>query len=76
MYWKTGFYYIATGAHVPIVLGYLDYRRKAGGIGPIVHPTGNIEADMKIIRHFYRDIPGKFPQRARTSMMISKSRIV
>lgn len=75
MYWKTGFYYIARGAHVPIVLGYLDYRRKAGGIGPIVHPTGNIEADMKTIRNFYADIPGKFPHRARTSMMISKSRI-
>ena len=76
MYWKTGFYYIASGAQVPIVLGYLDYRRKAGGIGPIVHPTGNIEADMKTIRNFYVDIPGKFPDKARTSMMISKSRIV
>jgi 1-acyl-sn-glycerol-3-phosphate acyltransferase len=46
---------------VPIVLGYLDYRRKAGGIGPIVHPTGNMEADMKIIRNFYSDITGRYP---------------
>jgi len=45
MYWKTGFYHIARGAKVPIVLGYLDYRCKVGGIGPVVHPTGNIEAD-------------------------------
>jgi 1-acyl-sn-glycerol-3-phosphate acyltransferase len=64
MYWKTGFYHIATGAGVPIVLGYLDYRRKAGGIGPIVHPTGNIEADMRIIRDFYIDITGRFSKKA------------
>jgi 1-acyl-sn-glycerol-3-phosphate acyltransferase len=64
MYWKTGFYYIAKGAHVPIVLGYLDYRRKAGGIGPVVHPTGNIEVDMKSIRNFYDDISGRYPKKA------------
>jgi 1-acyl-sn-glycerol-3-phosphate acyltransferase len=59
MYWKTGFYHIAMGANVPIVLGYLDYRRKVGGIGPVFHPTGNMEADMKIIQDFYADIAGK-----------------
>jgi 1-acyl-sn-glycerol-3-phosphate acyltransferase len=75
MYWKTGFYYIAKGARVPIVLGYLDYRRKAGGIGPIVYPTGDIEADMKIIRNFYSEIAGKYPKTVGTSMMISKSRM-
>jgi 1-acyl-sn-glycerol-3-phosphate acyltransferase len=61
LYWKTGFYHIANGAGVPIVLGYLDYRRKAGGIGPVVHPSGNIEKDMKTIRGFYKDISGKYP---------------
>ena len=72
MYWKTGFYYIATGAHVPIVLGYLDYHRKAGGIGPIVHSTGNIEADMKIIRNFYVDITGKYPKNASKALALPK----
>jgi hypothetical protein len=47
------------GANVPIVLGYLDYRCKVGGIGPVVHTTGNMEADMSIIRDFYADIAGK-----------------
>ncbi len=64
MYWKTGFYHIARGAKVPIVLGYLDYRRKVGGIGPVVHPTGNMETDMKIIQNFYADITGKYPKQA------------
>jgi 1-acyl-sn-glycerol-3-phosphate acyltransferase len=59
--WKTGFYYIASGAGVPIVLGFLDYRRKAGGFGPAITPTGDIEADMEKIRAFYVNITGKYP---------------
>jgi len=59
--WKTGFYHIANGAGVPIALGFLDYKKKIGGIGPILHPTGNIEADMVEIRAFYQDISGKYP---------------
>lgn len=64
MYWKTGFYYIANGAGVPIVLGYLDYEKKAGGIGPAVMPTGDLDADMVTIREFYKDIKGKYPLKA------------
>ncbi|MBR7783690.1 lysophospholipid acyltransferase family protein [Undibacterium luofuense] len=60
--WKTGFYYIALGAGVPIALGYLDFSRKVGGIGKMFMPTGDIEADMKEIRAFYKDIKGKNPQ--------------
>lgn len=59
--WKTGFYHIARGANVPIVLGFLDYRRKVGGIGPIFHPTGHIEKDMQTIRAFYAAVTGKRP---------------
>lgn len=58
-YWKTGFYHIARGAGVPIVLGFLDYRRKAGGIGPTFFPTGRIEEDLNQIRAFYAAIAGK-----------------
>ncbi len=60
-YWKTGFYHIANGAGVPIVLGFLDYRRKVGGFGPTVLPTGDIDSDMAVIQAFYRNISGKYP---------------
>ena len=60
-YWKTGFYHIANGSGVPIVLGFLDYRLKVGGLGPTFRPTGDIEADMVYIRSFYRGILGKHP---------------
>ena len=59
--WKTGFYHIANGAGVPIAMGFLDYKKKLGGIGSVLEPTGDIEADMRIIRSFYQDISGKYP---------------
>lgn len=62
--WKTGFYHIAHGANVPIALGFLDYRRKAGGIGPVIYPTGNIDTDMKSIRTFYDNVTAKYPKKS------------
>ena len=61
-YWKSGFYYIALGAGVPIVLGFLDFARKVGGLGPAVVPTGDIRADFVAIREFYADKAGKYPR--------------
>lgn len=58
--WKTGFYYIAHGANVPIALGYLDYKRKAGGFGPTFYPTGNCDSDIVEIKKFYANISGKY----------------
>lgn len=58
-YWKTGFYYIALTAKVPIVMAYLDYERKIAGLGPLLHPTGDIEQDMVTIRAFYAPFKGR-----------------
>ena len=62
-YWKTGFYHIAHSANVPIVLGYLDYARKVGGLGPAVYPTGDIAKDMQGIQEFYAQVTGKYPDK-------------
>jgi 1-acyl-sn-glycerol-3-phosphate acyltransferase len=64
--WKPGFYHIAWGAQVPILLGYLDYRRKAGHIGTPFMPTGDIEADMQRVRTFFADVTPKHPEFAST----------
>lgn len=58
-YWKTGFYYIALTAKVPIVMAYMDYERKVSGLGPVFIPTGDIDADMVAIKAFYAPIKGK-----------------
>lgn len=54
-HWKSGFYHIALGAHVPVVPGYLDFARKRGGLGPPIHLTGDVAADMDRIRAFYAE---------------------
>lgn len=58
-HWKTGFYYIAQEAGVPIVLAFVDYGRKVGGLGPVFEPTGDLERDMADIKAFYAPIKGK-----------------
>ncbi|MFO0677526.1 MAG: lysophospholipid acyltransferase family protein [Polyangiaceae bacterium] len=62
--WKTGFYYIASGAKVPIMLGYLDFGRKAGGFGTPFYPTGDIEADFAEFRTYYAKVTAKYPDLA------------
>ena len=52
-YWRTGFYYMALGAKVPIAFGYIDNARKILGIHPGLLPTGDLAADMEPIRMFY-----------------------
>jgi len=58
--WKTGFFYIAQKANVPIVLGFADFEKKIAGTGPIIYPT-DLEADMKAIMAFYKQVKGKEP---------------
>lgn len=61
-YWKSGFYYIARGAGVPIVLGLLDFKRKVGGLFEAIYPSDDIKADMDKIRAFYKNASGKYPE--------------
>jgi len=60
--WKTGFYYIAVGAELPILPAYLDFGQRRLGLGPVFHPTGDIERDMPQIQAFYAPMQGKNPQ--------------
>ena len=57
--WKTGFYFIALQAQVPIILAYMDYHRKLSGLGPVFTPSGDVEADMAEIKRFYAPFKGR-----------------
>ena len=61
-HWRSGFYQIATQANVPFVFAYLDWGTKRLGIGPTYMPTGDVSADMDVIRAFYNDKQGKIPK--------------
>lgn len=59
---KTGFYYIAVGAKVPIVLVKFDYGNKCVAIAEPFYPTGDAEADMEFISNHFRGVRGYHPE--------------
>lgn len=59
IYWKTGFYWIAVTAKLPIVMAYMDYPRKLVGLGPLFTPTGYVDADMAAIKRYYAQFKGR-----------------
>lgn len=62
--WKSGFYYTALGAGVPIALGYLDYGRKEAGFGKLYYPTGNYQHDLGEIKDYYRQFRPRYPEKS------------
>ncbi|WP_129783704.1 1-acyl-sn-glycerol-3-phosphate acyltransferase [Promicromonospora panici] len=60
-YWKSGFYRIALKSGFPVTLGYVDGVAKVAGLGPSIQLTGDVRADMDIIREFYKDKSGVNP---------------
>jgi 1-acyl-sn-glycerol-3-phosphate acyltransferase len=62
-HWKSGFYWIAYHADVPIVCLTMDYATKTLQIGPTVYPSGDIYADMATIQAFYDGKMGRRPNR-------------
>ena len=59
--WKSGFYWVAVRARIPIVLSFLDYGRRTTGLGMVLEPSGDIETDFEAIQHFYAGVQGKYP---------------
>ena len=60
--WKTGFYQVAKTANVPILMGYIDYKKKVAGITNPIY-VSDYETDMKKIMAFYKTIHPKFPEK-------------
>lgn len=59
--WKRGFYFIALKAELPIQLYAIDYARKRIVCTKTLIPTGNVDADMRVIMEYYRSYEGKYP---------------
>ncbi len=57
--WKTGFWHIAREAGVPILPVYFHYPQRTIGLGPLIHPGNDVEADMARIREFYQPWQGR-----------------
>ena len=61
--WKRGFYHIAKGAGIPIVMAVVDGKHKEVRIGQVFQPTDDIEADMKSIQGYFEGVVGVNPRR-------------
>ena len=62
-YWKSGFYTIAQQTGLPVVLGFIDGPSRTMGFGPTLTPSGDVTADMDLVRAFYADKRGIRPER-------------
>jgi 1-acyl-sn-glycerol-3-phosphate acyltransferase len=61
-YWKSGFYRMAQETGLPVALGWIDGPSRTMGIGPTFTPTGDVAADMDLVRDFYADKRGIHPE--------------
>jgi 1-acyl-sn-glycerol-3-phosphate acyltransferase len=59
---RTGFYYIALQAQVPIIPVGFDYQRKKIVIGLPLYPSTNVDKDMELLRRFYSSVKGRNPE--------------
>lgn len=59
--WKSGFYYLAVGADVPILPVAMDYKTKEIRFMNLVYPTGDYEADLAKILAMYEGVVPKDP---------------
>jgi len=62
MKWKTGFYYIAKGANIPIVMITLDFKNKQLKISEPYKLTDDMEADFEHFHAYFDGVIGKHPE--------------
>lgn len=60
--WKTGFYYIALKAVVPIIPVAFDYENREVVLHPAFDPTGNLETDCNLLKKYFTDVIGRIPE--------------
>jgi 1-acyl-sn-glycerol-3-phosphate acyltransferase len=60
--WKKGFYFIALKAQLPILLYGVDYERKLIQCTRTMIPSGDLNADMREIKLYFKDFKGRKPE--------------
>lgn len=56
LHWKTGFYQIALKANIPIQMVGFDYQRRIVELAEPFFPSGNIDADLEMMKSFLKPL--------------------
>lgn len=59
---KTGFYYIALKANVPIIPVAFDFGNKEVRFGKPLLPSGDYDSDIRILNQHFIGVTGKIPE--------------
>lgn len=62
--WKHGFFYIALKTGLPVIVSYIDYKKREMGILEVFRPTPdmNVDVELKRIKKLYQGITAKYPE--------------
>jgi hypothetical protein len=71
--WNRGFHTIALRAKVPIIIAFLDYKKKEAGIETVFNPTDNYKSDIKEIQKHYLDKIAKYPENFNLSIIYQEN---
>ena len=61
---RSGFYHLALALQVPVGLAFIDYATKTIGVNRYVSMSGDVAADLDMLRSFYADKRGRHPHQA------------
>lgn len=61
--WKTGFYFVALKANVPIMMSGFDYEHKVVELKEVFYPSGDVDKDVEKMMAYFRGIKGKYPEK-------------
>jgi 1-acyl-sn-glycerol-3-phosphate acyltransferase len=59
---KTGFYYIALKANVPIIPVAFDFGKKEVLFGQPLQPSGDLATDLQLLNQHFVGVKGKIPE--------------
>jgi hypothetical protein len=65
-YIRSGFYHLALKLDLPVALAYIDYRTREIGVAEFIRMSGDQARDLELMRRFYADKVGRFPEKAST----------
>lgn len=66
--WDKGFIYMSFKSNVPIVVGYLDYKKKEVGVKGVIESAEDVNSVMAQVNEMYSGVTAKHPENFSTNL--------